>query len=43
VITSPIIGPRNLEQLKDNLGAVGMRLTPEQKKELDQASAWQDE
>jgi len=43
VITSPIIGPRNLEQLKDNLGAVGMRLTPDQKKELDQASAWQDE
>jgi aryl-alcohol dehydrogenase-like predicted oxidoreductase len=42
LITSPIIGPRNLEQLADNLGAVGLRLTPDQKKELDHASAWQD-
>ncbi|OGO12315.1 MAG: alcohol dehydrogenase [Chloroflexi bacterium RBG_16_47_49] len=43
VITSPIIGPRNLEQLKDNLGAVGMRLTSDVKSSLDSASAWQDE
>lgn len=38
VISSPIIGPRTLEQLSDNLGAVGLRLTSEQKKYLDDAS-----
>lgn len=42
VITSPIIGPRTLEQLTDNLGAVGLRLTPEEKKSLDEASAWRE-
>jgi aryl-alcohol dehydrogenase-like predicted oxidoreductase len=42
VITSPIIGPRSLEQLLDNIGAVGLRLTEEQKQELDNASAWED-
>lgn len=40
IITSPIIGPRTLEQLEDNLGAVGLRLEPEQKAKLDQASEW---
>lgn len=40
LVTSPIIGPRTLEQLHDNLGAAGMRLTPEEKQHLDQASAW---
>ncbi|MFN2265719.1 MAG: aldo/keto reductase [Anaerolineales bacterium] len=39
LITSPIIGPRTLEQLQDNLGAVGLRLTPEEKNTLDQASS----
>jgi aryl-alcohol dehydrogenase-like predicted oxidoreductase len=43
VITSPIIGPRNLDQLSDNLGAVGLRLTQEDKKNLDQVSDWQEE
>ena len=38
LITSPIIGPRSLEQLDDNLGAAGLRLTQEEKKTLDQAS-----
>lgn len=38
VITSPIIGPRAIEQLDDNLGAVGLRLTAEEKAELDSAS-----
>lgn len=38
VITSPIIGPRSLEQLEDNLGAAGLRLAPEEKKMLDEAS-----
>jgi aryl-alcohol dehydrogenase-like predicted oxidoreductase len=42
LITSPIIGPRNLEQLHDNLGAAGLRLSPEQKAALDEASAWQE-
>ena len=42
VITSPIIGPRTLEQLEDNLGAVGLRLEAAQKKRLDDASAWQE-
>lgn len=42
LITSAIIGPRNLEQLKDNLGAVGLRLSPEEKDALDKASDWRD-
>ena len=40
IITSPIIGPRSMEQLQDNLGAVGSRLTPEEKQTLDEASDW---
>lgn len=40
LITSPIIGPRSTEQLRDNLGAVGLRLTAEEKNTLDDASAW---
>jgi aryl-alcohol dehydrogenase-like predicted oxidoreductase len=42
LITSPIIGPRSMEQLRDNLGAVGIRLTTEEKSALDQASAWNE-
>ena len=42
VITSPIIGPRNLEQLEDNLGAVEVKLSPEEVQTLDQASAWEE-
>ena len=38
LVTSPIIGPRSLEQLADNLGAAGLRLTPEEKTRLDTAS-----
>ena len=41
-ITSPIIGPRSLEQLQDNLGAAGMQLTPLEMAALDQVSRWQD-
>ena len=37
-ITSPIIGPRSLVQLADNLGATGIRLEPEEVKLLDEAS-----
>jgi 1-deoxyxylulose-5-phosphate synthase len=42
LITSPIIGPRSLEQLRDNLGAVGLRLSADEKKSLDEASRWSD-
>ncbi len=42
LITSPIIGPRSLDQLEDNLGAVGLRLTAEEKKTLDEASQWNE-
>jgi len=42
LITSPIIGPRSLEQLQDNLGAVGLRLEAEEKKMLDDATQWKD-
>lgn len=42
VITSPIIGPRSLEQLEDNLGAVDVHLTAEEKNQLDEASSWLD-
>ncbi len=41
VITSPIIGPRSLEQLEDNLGSVGVRLSAEEKDTLDEASNWE--
>jgi aryl-alcohol dehydrogenase-like predicted oxidoreductase len=37
-VASVIIGARNEEQLKQNLGAVGWSLTPEQVKRLDAAS-----
>ncbi len=40
LITSPIIGPRNMEQLEDNLGAVGLRLWEEEKNKLDEATRW---
>lgn len=43
LITSPIIGPRTIEQLEDNLGAVGVRLTPDEKAGLDSVSAWQND
>ncbi|MEI8132094.1 MAG: aldo/keto reductase [Leptolinea sp.] len=41
IVTCPIIGPRTLEQLQDNLGAVGVRLEPEENNQLSQATAWQ--
>ncbi len=43
LITSPIIGANSLEQLKDNLGAVSVRLTPAEKAALDRATAWEGE
>ena len=38
-VAAPIIGARRLEQLEDNLGAVGWRLSPEQVERLDAVSA----
>jgi aryl-alcohol dehydrogenase-like predicted oxidoreductase len=38
VITSPIIGPRSLDQLNDNLGASGLRLSADEKAMLNEAS-----
>jgi aryl-alcohol dehydrogenase-like predicted oxidoreductase len=40
-VTSPVIGPRSVEQLQDNLGAVGLRLNPEEMKEIEAPSAWE--
>ncbi len=37
-VSTVIIGARNEAQLKDNLGAVGWNLTPEQIAKLDEAS-----
>jgi aryl-alcohol dehydrogenase-like predicted oxidoreductase len=41
VVTAPIIGANSVEQLTESLGAVGVRLTPEEMAALDQASAWE--
>jgi aryl-alcohol dehydrogenase-like predicted oxidoreductase len=38
-VTSVIIGARNEDQLRQNLGAIGWSLTPEQVTRLDEASA----
>jgi aryl-alcohol dehydrogenase-like predicted oxidoreductase len=38
-VVNIIFGARNEEQLKQNLGAVGWNLTPEQVKKLDAASS----
>jgi aryl-alcohol dehydrogenase-like predicted oxidoreductase len=39
-VTAPIIGARNLEQLEDNLGAVGWTLDEDQRKKLTWASGF---
>jgi aryl-alcohol dehydrogenase-like predicted oxidoreductase len=38
-VSMVIIGARNEEQLRQNLGAVGWKLSPEQEARLDAASA----
>ena len=38
-VSTVIVGARNDEQLKENLGAIGWNLTPEQVRRLDEASA----
>lgn len=35
-VTCPIIGPRTVEQLKDNMGAIEVKLTAEELKAIDQ-------
>ena len=35
-VTSPIAGPRTLEQLKDNLGALEVEVTEEDRKQIDE-------
>ena len=37
-VAAPIVGARRVEQLEDNLGAVGWRLSPEQLARLDEVS-----
>jgi aryl-alcohol dehydrogenase-like predicted oxidoreductase len=41
-VTSPIIGPRTQEQLRDNLGAVGIRLDKEEMGILNESSDWHE-
>ena len=43
IVTSPIIGPRTVAQLEDNIGAVGLRLSPEEKDTLDKISDWREQ
>lgn len=40
-ITSPIIGANNVTQLNEILDGVGFRLSAEEKKQLDDVTAWQ--
>ena len=37
-ITSPIIGPRTMEQLEDNLGATAVEITEEDRERLDEVA-----
>jgi aryl-alcohol dehydrogenase-like predicted oxidoreductase len=39
-VTSPIIGPRSVEQLHDNLGALDVQLSAEELSALSQCSDW---
>jgi len=40
-IASPIIGPKSIEQLNDNLGAAGIELSAAEITQIDGASAWE--
>ena len=42
LVTAPIIGARRMEQLEDNLGASGWRLSEEQVRRLSEASDIED-
>ncbi len=41
VVTSPIIGANDVAQLNELLGALGFRLSAEEKKSIDDLTAWQ--
>lgn len=41
-ITSPIIGPNTIGQWADNLGALDIKLSAEEKEALDNATQWQE-
>ncbi len=41
-ITSPIIGPRSIDQLEDNLGSTEVRLTSEEIRKLEEISSERD-
>jgi aryl-alcohol dehydrogenase-like predicted oxidoreductase len=41
-ITSPIIGPRTIDQLLDNLGSLSLQLSKDEMETLDRISSWQD-
>jgi len=43
VVTSPIIGANTVEQLRESLGAVGLRLSQEEMATLNEFSAWENE
>jgi aryl-alcohol dehydrogenase-like predicted oxidoreductase len=43
VITSPIIGATSVEQLNENLDALNVKLSAEEKTELDKMTAWAEE
>jgi aryl-alcohol dehydrogenase-like predicted oxidoreductase len=43
VITSPVIGATSLEQLDENLSALDVKLTGEEKQLLDELTAWEDD
>lgn len=42
LVTSPIIGANSLEQLKDNLDSINVRLLPAEKNLLDKMTAWEE-
>ena len=39
-ITAPIIGPRTIDQLYDNLGAASLRLSKNEMETLEESSRW---
>jgi 1-deoxyxylulose-5-phosphate synthase len=43
VITSPIIGATSIEQLNENLGAINVHLTDEERSTLDKMTAWKSD
>ncbi len=43
MLTSPIIGANTVEQLRESLGAAGLRLSQEEMTTLDELSAWENE